>query len=278
MSVVVAGRIQSLRVGDAVQVRASSARRLACAAWWSRHGSRAPRPARPARTALETPAGQLHLRASCSRARAPARGELPRAGRGAGRPRRDRAAAPGSPSRRRCTPACCSAPSRCPSTCASRAPSASAIAAGARRASSTSRCAARPRRDASAARRRGTTSTPTAVVIHTSGTTAAPRAGRADLRQLAVERARLGRRARRSTRDERWLCALPLSHVGGLSILRAQRDLRDDRRRARALRHRARRCARCASERGHARQPRRDDARAPARRGPARARRRCAAR
>ena len=40
-----------------------------------------------------------------------------------------------------------------------------------------------------------------------------------DLRQLAVERAGQRGRARRRRRDERWLCALPLSHVGGLSIL-----------------------------------------------------------
>ena len=33
-----------------------------------------------------------------------------------------------------------------------------------------------------------------------------------------MERARLGRRARRR-RDDAWLCTLPLSHVGGLSIL-----------------------------------------------------------
>ena len=59
----------------------------------------------------------------------------------------------------------------------------------------------------------------TAIVVHTSGTTGRAQAGRADLRQLALERAGLGARARRSTRDERWLCTLPLSHVGGLAIL-----------------------------------------------------------
>ena len=37
----------------------------------------------------------------------------------------------------------------------------------------------------------------TAIVVHTSGTTSGPRAGRADVRQLAVERAGLGRGARR---------------------------------------------------------------------------------
>ena len=57
-----------------------------------------------------------------------------------------------------------------------------------------------------------------AIVVHTSGTSGAAEAGRADLRQLAVERARLGV-ALGLDPEERWLCALPLSHVGGLSIL-----------------------------------------------------------
>ena len=43
-------------------------------------------------------------------------------------------------------------------------------------------------------------------------------AGRADVRQLARERARLGGRAR-ARPEERWLCPMPLVHVGGLSIL-----------------------------------------------------------
>ena len=44
-------------------------------------------------------------------------------------------------------------------------------------------------------------------------------AGGAELREHPLERARLGRRRSASTPEERWLCALPLSHVGGLSIL-----------------------------------------------------------
>ena len=43
-----------------------------------------------------------------------------------------------------------------------------------------------------------------------------------------------------STREERWLCTLPLSHVGGLVDPAALGDLRDDRGRARALRDRPR--------------------------------------
>jgi O-succinylbenzoic acid--CoA ligase len=58
----------------------------------------------------------------------------------------------------------------------------------------------------------------TAVVIHTSGTSAAPKPVEltyANLLWSALGSAvALGRDA-----DERWLCALPLSHVGGLSIL-----------------------------------------------------------
>jgi O-succinylbenzoic acid--CoA ligase len=58
----------------------------------------------------------------------------------------------------------------------------------------------------------------TAVVIHTSGTTSAPR-------PVALTYGNLLWSALGSAvalgldRDERWLCALPLSHVGGLSIL-----------------------------------------------------------
>jgi O-succinylbenzoic acid--CoA ligase len=63
-----------------------------------------------------------------------------------------------------------------------------------------------------------TTSTPGAIVVHHVGHERAPKRGRADLRQLAVERARVGRRARLDP-AERWLCALPLAHVGGLSIV-----------------------------------------------------------
>ena len=85
-------------------------------------------------------------------------------------------------------------------------------------------------------------------------------AGRADFGNIAGQRARLGGRARHWTPDERWLCPLPLSHVGGLMVLLRSRDLRDHRR-ARAF-GRARRTLR----RRHARLARADAARAPARR------------
>ena len=109
----------------------------------------------------------------------------------------------------------------------------------------------------------------TALVIHTSGTHAAPKPveltygnllwsalgsavalGLDPQRALAVHAAALARRR-------------PLDP-------RAQRDLRDHRGRARALRHRARAARRCATEQRHARHARRDDARAAARRRPGR--------
>ncbi len=57
-----------------------------------------------------------------------------------------------------------------------------------------------------------------AVVIHTSGTTAAPRAVALTYGNLLWSA--LGSAvALGLDRDERWLCAMPVSHVGGLSIL-----------------------------------------------------------
>jgi O-succinylbenzoic acid--CoA ligase len=58
----------------------------------------------------------------------------------------------------------------------------------------------------------------TAVVIHTSGTTAAPRA--VELTYANILWSALGSAvALGLDPEERWLCTLPLSHVGGLSIL-----------------------------------------------------------
>src|SRR6202035_5937309 len=58
----------------------------------------------------------------------------------------------------------------------------------------------------------------TAVIIHTSGTTAAPRP--IELTYGNFLWSALGSAvALGLDPDERWLCALPLSHVGGLSIL-----------------------------------------------------------
>jgi O-succinylbenzoic acid--CoA ligase len=57
-----------------------------------------------------------------------------------------------------------------------------------------------------------------AVVIHTSGTTAAPRP--VELTYANILWSALGSAvALGLDADERWLCALPLSHVGGLSIV-----------------------------------------------------------
>lgn len=58
----------------------------------------------------------------------------------------------------------------------------------------------------------------TAVVVHTSGTEAAPRP--VELTYGNWLWSALGAHAAMGLRgDDRWLCALPLSHVGGLSIL-----------------------------------------------------------
>ena len=78
--------------------------------------------------------------------------------------------------------------------------------------------AERPGSSDRAARRRGTTWTATAVVIHTSGTTSAPEP--MELTYGNFLWSALGSAvALGLDPDERWLCALPLAHVGGLSIL-----------------------------------------------------------
>ena len=140
---------------------------------------------------------------------------------------------PARPSPSRCTPACASARSPSRSTCASaadgRAGSRAAAAVvveaplpGDGDEAGAAVSAARPRRAGDRGPQRDER---------------AAEAGRADLRQLAVERARVGV-ALGCDPDERWLCALPLSTSAACrSSCAAHR--RDDRRRARALRHRA---------------------------------------
>jgi O-succinylbenzoic acid--CoA ligase len=58
----------------------------------------------------------------------------------------------------------------------------------------------------------------TALIVHTSGTTAAPRPVNLSYGNLLWSALGSGV-ALGADRDERWLCAMPLSHVGGLSIL-----------------------------------------------------------
>ena len=103
-------------------------------------------------------------------------------------------------------------------------------------------------------------------------------AGRADLRQLALERARLGGRARRRPATSAGSAALPLAHVGGLSILLRSAIYGTTRGRPRALRHRARARGAARPGRADARLARADDARAAARRRARASRPRCAAR
>jgi O-succinylbenzoic acid--CoA ligase len=58
----------------------------------------------------------------------------------------------------------------------------------------------------------------TALIVHTSGTTAAPRP--VSLSYANILWSALGSGVALGTHpEERWLCAMPLSHVGGLSIL-----------------------------------------------------------
>ena len=67
-----------------------------------------------------------------------------------------------------------------------------------------------------------------ALVVHTSGTTGTPRPVELTLGQIL--RNALGVAAALGhDRAERWLCPLPLSHVGGLMVLLRSRHLRDDR-------------------------------------------------
>ena len=66
------------------------------------------------------------------------------------------------------------------------------------------------------ARRRGCDTVPLAV-MHTSGTTSAPKPVALTHAQLPGQRPGLGRRAGPRL-NERWLCPMPLTHVGGLSI------------------------------------------------------------
>ena len=158
----------------------------------SRRGARARRAPRSRR-----PTGSCSYARAARRRASPAPASSPRAASRPGAARRDRAAAglafaAGAarlPAARRGRGAGRPAPRGGRARARSRT--------GAARRGRASRCAASagapaPRGGAG----RATTSTRRAVVIHTSGTTSAPTAGRADLRQPPVERARLGRRAR----------------------------------------------------------------------------------
>ena len=187
--------------------------RLACPRWSA--ARRAPRAARRA------VGGALTYGALLAR-RAARRGGAARAGVAAG----DRVAiahrrrARRSPSR--CTPACCSARSRCPST--SRLGAERGGAAVRRRARSCS--TRRARAPGSRRRRRGDAPSggethdldAPAIVVHTSGTSSQPKPVALTygnwLWSALGSAAALGVDPR-----ERWLCCLPLSHVGGLSIL-----------------------------------------------------------
>src|SRR4051794_5820042 len=57
-----------------------------------------------------------------------------------------------------------------------------------------------------------------ALVVHTSGTTRAPRSVELTFGNLAAH-VRAAGQVLASDPDERWLCPLPLSHVGGLMVL-----------------------------------------------------------
>ena len=173
--------------------------------WLARAAAR-----RPERIALETPASALTYASCCAR-RAAARAA--RARRRARRPRGARAAA--GPDFVVALHAC---------LLARRGRDAGRPAAGRARAGGAAARARGGHRRAAARRGRRARATPApldaaALVVHTSGTTGAPAAGRAHAREHPRERARLARSRSGSTADERWLCPLPLSHVGGLMVL-----------------------------------------------------------
>ena len=209
--------------------RRSGGRRLACAAHGRRTLARARRRAATrTRSRSRRPTGDADLRASCSARVARGAARCTRGVR-AGRPRRARAAAGRRRSPSRCTrclllgAAAVPVDLRLSRARARRAAGGAALVVDAPLAAAARRVARAARRDRD----------DVALVVHTSGTTGAPAAGRADARQ----RARATRSARAVAlgldRDERWLCPLPLSHVGGLMILLRSRDLRARPRRAR---------------------------------------------
>ena len=146
---------------------------------------------------------------------------------------------PASSSRRRCTRACCSARSPFPSTCAFRGRARAHRRGAAVRVeeplASRRRGRARPWRSGAARPRRDRRRDPYL------GHDRRAAAGRADLRQPAVERARLGGGARTGPR-ERWLCALPLHTWAACRSCCARRSTRPRRsctsasRRSRVLR------------------------------------------
>ena len=107
-----------------------------------------------------------------------------------------------------------------------------------------------------------------ALIVHTSGTTRAPRAVELTFGNIAAH-IRAAGAVLGSDPGERWLCPMPLSHVGGLMILARSRRRREHGR-ARAVRRRAHR-PHAAGGRHHARLARADHARPhPRRRRPPR--------
>ena len=207
--------------------------------WLERAARPAPEPdrGRGARTAVATYAELL------DRARRVALRPCAR-----GRPRGDRAARRASTSSSRCTPACCVGAAAMP------------VDLGCEPARDA--CGGAPlvdepleRGEPAAARRPHEDDV--ALVVHTSGTTGEPRP--VELTYGNVLANALGSAvALGLDRDERWLCPLPLSHVGGLMVL-----LRS----AIYAHHRA--CIGAAGDarRRHARLAGADPARPPARRG-----------
>ncbi len=126
---------------------------------------------------------------------------------------------PARPSWRPSTPACCSAPSPSPSTCASPQAERAHICDGAAVVVSETLSAGG---DADAGTDLGLDERhdldAIAAVIHTSGTTSTPRP--IELSYGNFLWSALGSAvALDLDPGERWLCALPVSHVGGLSIL-----------------------------------------------------------
>ena len=176
--------------------------------WLARAAAR-----RPEAVALETPdaAADLPRAADGGHARRrPARA----ARRRAGRPRRADAARRGATSSSPSTPACCCARPPCRSTRGSARASARSSLRGAEVVVST------PLAEDGGApfSVREPDEDEVALVVHTSGTTRAPRPVELTFGNLAAH-IRAAGAVLGTDPDERWLCPMPLSHVGGLMIL-----------------------------------------------------------
>ena len=219
----------------------SRGRRLACAPCSSTDGSQRAAAARPGHPALVTPDGHALLRAAARRARGPGAAELIGPRRGARQHASGSRSRPGSTSPARCMRACCSALPRCRSTRACRRPNGTQMLRCAATSSSRSRCRPRSPGVRAIAERTGRGRRAgerhdldaTALVMHTSGSSAAPKP--VELTYGNLLWSALGSAVALGAPDERALAVRDAALPHGRPLdPRAQRDLRDHRRGPRA--------------------------------------------